>query len=51
MALLIRESVAWQKKYNKSTDLANEFYSSLAIPQSNIILPFPGSPLIHSNQL
>lgn len=50
MALLIRESVAWQKKKDRSKDGADIINSSM-MPQSNMVLPLPGSPLIQRSRL
>jgi len=47
----MRESVAWQKKYDRRAGLAVDLFSSLMMPQSSIVLPLPGSPLIHKSGL
>jgi hypothetical protein len=52
----MRESVAWQKKYDSSV-VASLSLSlvkgliSLRMPQISIVLPLPGSPLIQSSRL
>ena len=51
VALLMRESVAWQKKYDRRPALGKELCSSSTIPQSSIVFPLPGSPFTHSSRL
>ena len=50
-ALLMRESVVWQKKYDKRVDLGVEFRNSSVVPHSSIVLHLPGSPFTHKSRL
>ena len=49
--LLIGALVAWQKKKDERHVPKVDLCSSSIIPQSNIILPLPGSPFFQSSRL
>jgi hypothetical protein len=46
VALLIRTSVAWQKKNEIFAESLNNRVNSSMIPYKSIVLPLLGSPLI-----
>lgn len=51
VALLIRTSVAWQKKNETFPVLPCNCVNSSMIPHRSIVLPLPGSPLIQRRRL
>ena len=56
VALLMRKSVAWQKRKDSSVQAFASVnfvkgLNSSMIPQSSMVLPLPGSPLIQSSRL
>lgn len=51
VTLLIRTSVAWQKKKEIFALSSRDRVSSSMIPHRIMVLPFPGSPLIQRRQL